>query len=71
MDLSPSFPIDGGTVTVCTAATRLQKPQCFDTFRDGNFGKNRTVLFCIKKFTKNHKKFTKNPGKIRKNSDYI
>jgi hypothetical protein len=44
VELSPSFPIDGGTVAVCTAATGLQKPQCFRGFCDANFGKNRTLL---------------------------
>ena len=66
LDLSASFPIDGGTVRPKKCREHIQKPQCFDGFRSTNFEKNRTVLFASKKFTFFHEK----TRKIQKNSRF-
>ena len=44
-ELSPTFPLDGGTVPLEKCRGRIQKPLIFDGFCDANRMKKRTVLF--------------------------
>ena len=66
IELSPTFPIDGGTVTPKKRRRRIQKPQCFEWFPPRKLPKKRTVLFDAKKITKNPKKSRKKPKKFTK-----